>query len=139
MIITSWSGMMEAQKTNLRQISALRPGNTLGQAVQVGLTEAHRYTVYITHVKSGALRASHRMLFQPVGNVARGMIYIDPSAGGFEFVNGERRHNPNKERPAQYGPTEHARGGDHAFYARTETEAGARINNLIQQVLRGAL
>lgn len=145
MINATWSGVMQAQRTNLRQIAALRPDNTVGRAVQVGLTEAHKYTVFITHVKSGALRASHRMLYQPFGSVARGIIYIDENTGGFEFVNkanghGKRRvYNASKETPAQYGPKEHARGGTHAFYARTEAEASSRINNLMQQILRGSL
>ena len=145
MINITWEGIMQAQRTNLRQIAAIRPEGALGRAVQVGLTETHRYVLYITHVKTGALRASHRMLFAPFGGTARGTIYIDPDSGGFEWVakangNGKRRqYNQHKETPVVYGPKEHARGGEHAFYARTEAEAGARISNLMARVLQGDL
>jgi hypothetical protein len=145
MINATWTGVMQAQRLNAKQIAALRPDGAVGRAVQVGLSEAHRYVVYITHVKTGALRASHRMAYQPFGNVARGWIYIDPESGGFEWVNktsgnGKRRvYNASKDTPAQYGPKEHARGGEHAFYARTEVEAGPRIANLMAQILQGSI
>lgn len=106
-------GIQEAQRDNARMIAALRPDGGLGRAVQYGVIEAHRYTVTITHVDTGALRASHRM--EVTG--ARGRIYIDPASV-----------NPKTgQRPSRYGVYEHARGGVHAFYQRTQDEAWQRV------------
>lgn len=98
-------GLQEAQQANIKVIAAVKPSGGLGRAVQYGTIEAHRIAVSLTHVQTGALRASQRM--QVIS--ARGIVFIDPSA-----VN--PRH---KARPAVYGPVEEARGGEHAFYART--------------------
>lgn len=106
-------GIQHAQEANLRHIAAMQPNGALGRAVQFGTIEAHRYAVAITHVDTGALRASHRMAVS--GN--HGRIYVDPTTV-----------NPRTgERPAAYALEEHARGGSHAFYARTDAEAGYRI------------
>ena len=42
--------------------------------------------------------------------------YIDPSVT-----------NIKGRKPSLYGPYEHARGGDHAFYGRTVNEQGVAI------------
>jgi hypothetical protein len=42
-----------------------------------------------------------------------GVIYINPQAV-----------NPLGEEPAVYGPYEHQKGGDHAFYERTMEDIG---------------
>lgn len=113
-------GIQEAQRANEQLIAAMKPSGALGRMVQYATVLAHRYTVAITHVDTGALRASHRM------NVlgGRGEIYLDPTAT-----------NPRTGTPtAEYGPTEHARGGDHAFYERTEREAGLSIATEAGQV-----
>lgn len=106
-------GIQEAQRANEYNIAQLKPGGALGRAVQYGTILAHRYAVTITHVDTGALRAAHRMSVSG----SRGEIYIDPTAT-----------NPRTgERTAIYGPDEHARGGAHSFYERTEREAGLGI------------
>jgi|DewCreStandDraft_4_1066084.scaffolds.fasta_scaffold97844_3 hypothetical protein len=108
----SIQGLQEAQHANLRRINAMKPGGALGRAVQYTTVSAHRYAVSITHVwryKGGGLRASHRMKVSGL----RGEIYIDPTAV-----------NPRGQKPSVYGPAEHARGGTHAFYARTQREYG---------------
>lgn len=108
-------GLQEAQQDNLMRIAMLQPGGAIGRAIQYATTEAHRYAVSITHVywyRGGGLRASHRIALQ--GD--KGRVFIDPNA-----------INPRGQRPAIYGPAEHAHGGSHAFYARTEREAGLRI------------
>lgn len=106
-------GIQEAQKANARYIANLNPGGALGRAVQYATIETHRYATSLTHVKTGALRASHRM--QTYG--LRGRIYLDPTA-----------QNPKtRERTAMYGPIENARGGSHAFYERTRDEGGPKI------------
>lgn len=105
------TGIQEALAANLRAIAAAKPEGALGQAVMIATTDLHRYAEYITHVQTGTLRSAHRI---GVLGAARSEIYIDPSA-----VN-PRTH----ERAADYGPTEEARGGDHAFYERTYKERG---------------
>jgi hypothetical protein len=107
------TGIQEAQRANEYNIAQLKPSGALGRMVQYGTIMAHRYAVSITHVDTGALRASHRMDVQG----SRGEIYLDQSA-----------INPRGNTPtARYGPVEHARGGSHAFYERTEREAGLSI------------
>lgn len=109
---TTIEGIQEAQAKNLRIAAALRPSGAAGRVVRFVTLAAHRYATGITHVCSGALRASHRV---KLGG-KRGQIYIDPASV-----------SPTGGRPSIYGPIEHARGGDHAFYSRVETEAGDMI------------
>ena len=116
-------GIQEAQKANEQIIALLRPNSAFGRAVQYATIQAHRYVVAITHVDSGALRASHRMEVKGL----QGRIFIDPTSPGINRRRG-RRSSRVALRPAVYGPMEHARGGSHAFYQRTEREAGVRIS-----------
>lgn len=107
------TGLQEAQARNNRRIAALQPSGEFGRAILYATTEVHRYAVGVTHVDTGSLRASHRMEVSGI----RGMVYLDPGAA-----------NPRSgQRTAVYGPHEHARGGSHAFYQRTISEAGAGI------------
>lgn len=106
-------GLQDAQNWNLRALAAMKPDGALGQAVKTALAEAQRYAVAITHVDTGALRASHRV--ELIG--LRGTVYIDPNA----------RNPVSGARTAIYGQAEHARGGSHAFYARVQSEYGYRI------------
>ena len=121
-------GIQKAQAANNRALAAVRPRGALGRAVQWGIAEAHRYAVTITHVDSGALRASHRMRYQEGGRWARGRMMIDASSV-----------NPRGAKPSVYGPIEHERGGSHAFYARTESERGRRILTGMAEIVRRAL
>ena len=105
-------GIQRAQARMLRAIDAVRPAGGLGRAVWVATVAAHRYAMYVTHVDTGALKASHTM--QVAG--AHGRIYISPTAT-----------RSDGRRPADYGPYEHGRGGSHAFYQRTVQERGAEI------------
>lgn len=109
-------GIQEAQAANNRALAAVRPRGGLGRAVQHGIAAAHRYAVTITHVDTGALRASHRTAFEEHPHSALGRMFIDPSSV-----------NPRGQMPAEYGVVEEARGGSHQFYGRTLTEAGPRI------------
>lgn len=113
-------GLQEAQRDNEMRIAALRPGGGFARAIWYGLQAAFRFVLGVTHVDTGGLRASHRMYLE--AGFHRGIIDLDPSAV-----------NPRGGRPAKYGPAEHARGGNHAFYWRTENEGGPRI---VQQVER---
>ena len=83
----------------------------------------------MTHIDTGALRASHRMEFSSKGKTARALIFIDPTAV-----------NPRTgRRVAEYGFYEHARGGSHAFYGRTfdfyRRGGGRRFLKYIRQQL----
>ena len=118
-------GIQGAQQANLRAIAALRPSGALGQAIRGASLAAHRYAVAVTHVDTGALRASHRVHLRGL----EGVISIDPAA-----VNPRSR-----KRPAEYGVYEHARGGSHAFYERTVAEAGPRIASQALALLRRGL
>lgn len=97
-------GIQEAQDQNIRMIAALRPDNAFGRAIQMVISEAHRYAVAFTHVITGSLRAAHRMEVKKL----EGTVSIDP--GAINPMTGER--------PADYGIEEHGRGGTHAFYDR---------------------
>lgn len=108
----SIEGIQEAQDDNLRAIAALRPDNALGRMVQSVTADLHRHAVSVTHVDTGSLRASHRMMIDRGG--LRGTIYID----------GGSRNPRSGQRPSVYGAYEHERGGTHAFYDRTVAEAG---------------
>ncbi len=106
--------IQRAQRDNNRRIAALRPAGGLGRAVQYALAQGQRAAVTLTHVDTGALRASHRM--QMEGGL-RGRIFIDPAA-----------LNPRSGvHTAVYGPQEHGRGGSHAFYERVVNEHGRSI------------
>lgn len=108
----SIQGIQETQQANLRQVAAMQPSGRFGEMIRQATLAAQRYAVMITHVDTGTLRASHRVEVMGL----RGQIYIDPVS-----------ISPKGGRPAVYGVAEHNRGGSHAFYARTESEAGERI------------
>jgi hypothetical protein len=118
-------GIQEVQRANLQAIREMRPGGALSRGVQTGLVLAHQKAVIITHVRTGALRASHRIDF--VAPQTRGYVFIDPASV-----------NPEGEIPAEYGIVEHNRGGSHAFYERVVEEYGTWIGETAGQVvLRG--
>lgn len=110
--VVIWPHIQGIQDANLRRIAALQPSGAMGEAIKYGVIRLHRYAVAITHVwwyKGGGLQTSHRMAVE--GMSAK--IYIDPSS-----------LNLRGQRPSEYGPYEHARGGTHAFYKRTVAEEG---------------
>lgn len=105
-------GIQEAQQRNQRQIAALKPSGAFGEAIREATVQLQRYAIGLTHVDTGALKSSHRM---EVKNLY-GRIFLDPGAV-----------NPHGQRPARYGPFEHDRGGEHAFYDRTVEEYGQQV------------
>lgn len=121
----SIQGLQEAQRDNLRMIRSLQPDGSMGQAVQVATVDMQRYAVSVTHVDSGALRASHRIDYSNSYDEARANIFIDPSA----------RNPRSRALTSVYGPVEEARGGSHAFYERTMDEEGDRALDLAANVL----
>lgn len=115
-------GVQEVQTANSEMIAALQPAGGLGRGIRAGTVAGHRYAAAITHVVSGTLRAAHRMEVTAL----RGRIYIDPTA----------RNPRSGARAADYGPIEHARGGEHAFYERTVREQGDEIGRAgVQAIL----
>jgi len=119
-------GLQEAQRQNQKMLAALEPRNAPAKALQYITAALLRYATVITHVVTGALRASHRAGYFNY----RGVVFIDSGAV-----------NPFGDRPSVYGEYEHARGGSHAFYERTVREAGGSImrtglNILDQEVWR---
>jgi hypothetical protein len=122
-------GLQEAQRDNLKMIAALHPSRGLARGVQAALTDLERFAVSVTHVDTGALRASHRMRMELGANDALGTIYIDPGA-----------MNPrSNKRVVDYAGTEHARGDIHAFYERTYNEEGDRAMELAVGVIEAGL
>ena len=119
------TGIQKLQRANADMINALKPEGARGRAVKYGLVEGHRYAVAITHVDTGALRASHRMKYNAAA--ATGTIYIDPST----------RNPVTNALPAVYGMYEHGHGGDHQFYARVPAERGKVISDGMVKVILG--
>jgi len=108
------TGLQKAQDRMNRMVAALQPQGAMGEAIRFGSAAAHRYAVQITHVDTGTLRAAHRETLD-LGRL-RAVIDVKPA-----------RNPRTGESARDYGKIEHDRGGTHAFYKRTETEAGARI------------
>lgn len=114
-------GIQEAQDKNLRRFAAMKPDGAFGQLIHTTLTVLHRFMTGITHVITGALRASVRLEMEGL----RGHIFIDPSSV-----------NPiGGERPVDYGPVENARGGDHAFFDRTVQQAPQAVSQGVRAFL----
>lgn len=103
-------GLQQAQQANLRAIRAARPDGGLGRAVLFVTAGVHRHLVSITHVDTGAYRASH---YITQSGPSRMVISISPSA----------RNPRTRALTSVYGPIEEARGGGHAAYRRAY-EAG---------------
>ena len=103
------TGIEDARRAMEQAVRAMRPNDAFGKALKATTEHAYLYARQITHIDTGALRASHRMQF--FGKYAE--IYPDPAAV-----------RSDNKRPAEYAIYEHNRGGAHAFYARTVLEDG---------------
>lgn len=125
----SVEGLEQLQAYNRRLIAGLR-GPFLNRAVRDTTLAAQRYAISITHVDTGALRASHRVELVSARQV--GIISLDRSA----------RNPRSGALTSEYGVYEHDRGGSHAFYKRTADEFGhsagmAGLNVLVESVRNG--
>ena len=125
----TWRGLQEAQKGMLKKIASMKPGGALDEAVRFATIAAFNYALVITHVETGALRLAHRMKlsrgYLGFGG-STGTIYIDPNAPG-ATRKGRKRVLASRVKPSVYGPAEHNRGGEHAFYERVPAERGNTI------------
>ena len=105
---SSWliiKGKDEVQAALAEAAKVASQGGDLQQAVGIASRRARTYAVEFSHVWTGALKASHTI----VQSGTHAEIYPSPAV-----------INPRTKRsPAEYGPFEHRKGGDHAFYART--------------------
>lgn len=117
----SIQGIQQTQAQLNRLAANNQPNSVVGAAVEGATQAAHRYAIYVTHVETGALKGAHTYTVHG----ARGEVYIRPDA-----VRSDGR------RPAQYGPFEHARGGTHAFYARTVSEGASSIQAAAEAAVR---
>ena len=115
MIKTTIEGIQRTQQANLKIIRAVKPENGLGRWANYVTVSIHRYVVGITHVITGSLKASQRMVHE---GPARYRIYIDPSS-----------KNPKTgQYPSLYGVIEHNRGGRHSFYERAVSAAPSTLS-----------
>lgn len=109
-------GLQEAQRGLLNTIATMKPGGAFEDAIRFATIEAQRYAVTITHVDTGALRASHRIKLESPSQGPRGVVFIQPGT-----------LRSGRAEPAVYGFFENARGGQHAFYGRVPSERGGQI------------
>ncbi len=117
---------IQAAQAHLNKILAsLQPKSAYGRAIKVMWIAGSQYAEKVSHRDSGALQASHR--FEMYVDELGGQVFIDPSAT-----------TAKGKKPSEYGPYEEARGGSHAFYERTEVEAGQKIAILGVEELIGA-
>jgi len=119
----SLRGLQEAQQENLRMVRAVSPSGGMGRAVQYLAESAHRFAVSVTHVDTGALRASHRLAQE---GASRWRLYLDPNA----------RNPRSGARTSVYGPIEHDRGGEHEFYERTIEAGPDMVDRALVYVMR---
>ena len=116
-------GLQEAQQANLRMIAAMTPGGRFGNTIRTITTKLQRYEVSVSHVDTGAMRASERIEIK--GLVGR--IFLDESAT-----------NPRSGAlTSVYGAIENARGGAHAFGARTYETAPGIVNSALNYFADG--
>lgn len=121
-------GLQEAQAAMNQVVAAMKPRGAYGKAIQYATVQAHAYLVKITHVDTGAYRASQRMQID-LGSEPRGIVFVDPSAT-----------NPRSgARVAQYAEVEEARGGTHASYNRVVSEIGDRLVREAGAIIEGEL
>lgn len=111
---TTLDGLQELQAAMDQVQAALQPDNVLGRGIQTATRKLYDHARRVTHRETGTLAAAHRWAFLEQGGGPRGVVFLEPG------VRNVRSGAP----VGRYGPIEHARGGDHAFYGRTIAEAG---------------
>lgn len=100
------TGLQETQRAMTKAVGAVKPANGLGRAVQFVGISAQRYMIGVTHVDTGAYRASQLIQYE---GPARLRISVNPNA----------RNPRTRALVSSYAPIEEGRGGDHAAYERT--------------------
>lgn len=129
-------GMEELQLARLQLMLAIDPKGGLGEAVKTATIHLWKYATTITHVVTGSLKASHTMNFG-AGRLTTSFLgaTIRREAVGHIEISPNTRNPITGERPAEYGPIEHAKGGSHAFYQRAVSEQGSVALTLAHSVM----
>lgn len=120
----SIQGLQQAQHGMLRALRGVKPNGALGRAVQFLAAGAHRYLVTVTHVDTGAYRASH---ISTVEGPAQMRIFVRQNA----------RNPRTRALVTSYAPVEEARGGEHAAYKRTVDYARSNLAPRAARILAG--
>lgn len=134
------AGLRELQAANLQMLWAVNPRGGLGKAVRDATGFLFRYAVTITHVVTGTLQASHKVNYGAgrLTTTFTGLTLRQEAVGHIEID--PRARNPvTGQKPRDYGPLEHEKGGSHAFYKRTVTEQGATALMIAHTVMMSAL
>lgn len=134
-------GLQRLQAAHLQMMIAINPKGGLGKAVKEATLLLFRYSVTITHVLTGSLQASHTTNFG-AGSLVTSRFFggtIRNEAVGHITINPRSRNPVTGEKPVEYGPVEHDKGGSHAFYERTVRESGSAALTMAHRVMMGAL
>lgn len=107
-------GLKEVQEKMARLVAATGAGKGLDAIIARATLRAHRYASMVVHVDTGRLKNSLHPRVEGKGNNVYGVV-------GTNVV---------------YAPYEHARGGSHAFFARTIAEDGPGIVRQIREDLK---
>lgn len=114
MIETEIEGYAELQAALDRVAAAVKPSGALGKAVQRTTRRLYKRAISLTHQDTGTLASSHRWSYLEEGSSPRGVVYVE----------GNLKNTKSRQAVERYAPIEEARGGSHAFYARTVAEDG---------------
>lgn len=101
-------GLEEAQRTLNAQLQRVDPRGGLRDTMTLATGMLHRYATGIVHVRTGRLKNSIFWQVESAGNSIIGRVGTNVA----------------------YAQAEHARGGAHAFFARTVAEEGPSVNSL---------
>ncbi len=133
-------GYQALQRANMQLMDAISPSGGLGEAVKQATIFLHRYAVSITHKITGTLASSHLMDFSSGGLETHWKgIRFRSNAIGVIHISPLTRNPVSGERPVEYGPKEHRRGGSHSFYKRTMDERAVHAQALAHSVIWGRL
>lgn len=108
-----------------RVAAALKPDGAFGQGLVEAGNDLRDYAASVTHEDTGNLAGAHRVRVSGL----KVELYLDPGA-----------INPRSHQSAAlYGPFEHARGGDHAFYDRTRREKARQVPGVVWAKVKESL
>ncbi len=140
MIHAQIRGYWELQAARVQLLEAVNPRGGLGEAVKQATLFLHGYAVSITDVVTGTLASSHLVDFAAGGaETYRYKIRIRDSAAGLIYISPLTVNPFTGDKPSEYGPAEHRKGGSHAFYRRTYEEAGPFALLIAHNVIYGRL
>ena len=129
-------GIQRLNDANIRAIKALQPMHALGKAIQSGIAELHRRSVYHTPYDTHALAASHRMIIntrQSMGRVEIDRAAVNPRSGMRTAEYGYYLHQQGKIPGLAGGPT------IRAFYEYVYEKYGQKILRAAADIIRKAL